>query len=515
MKPTILKCLIFLFLGNLLFSACKKSEHVRPGPQTPPPVLTHSFQLTIDSLPGEPVGPIENLFAILSIVNEKDDTVLKNRKLAVTFNQKYRTPELELPAARYRVTKLVLVNGSNQALFATPLVQSAKAGLVSKPLPVHFNLPQPVVLPVGLELLRIEAGDSPESFGYPAGTFNQDPGNPPPGDDQSFMKIKLRIGITVGNIRYDSLPGTVLHFTMDANNDATGRYITLTAGTNEIEVSRKASRHRFLVTKWGVTDELSLQPSEIKEGNLYTIGSNRPARKLKSEVTLKLVGGNYVPESKTSFLYDASGRLGGIDYFLKRSDQTPYLAMRDLFSYQQDRLEKIDRFDEKNQAIMSTSFGYNGDGKIGRIIESGTNGTTKVGVEYDPVDNTGITGMKLSYAYSNGSPGMKYHQRYRHGNRVSDNSYTENNSTETGDYDYDFNINPYAHIGWYNLFLSNLSKNNVVRQAKTYYGHYPVAVAYEFIYKYDAEGYPIELVRHFKSYITNQFLFTTKTVFTY
>ena len=70
-------------------------------------------------------------------------------------------------------------------------------------------------------------------------------------------------------------------------------------------------------------------------------------------------------------------------------------------------------------------------------------------------------------------------------------------------------------MGWHNLFLSNNSKNNLVRQYKTYYGSYPVAVAYEFNYKYDADGYPIELIRHYRSYVTNQFLYTTKTVFSY
>jgi hypothetical protein len=110
---------------------------------------------------------------------------------------------------------------------------------------------------------------------------------------------------------------------------------------------------------------------------------------------------------------------------------------------------------------------------------------------------------------------MNYYQRYAGGNRVSDNSNTTNNSTETGQYDYDSNINPYAHMGWLNLLLSNGSKNNVTRQLKTFYGNYPVAVAYSFSYKYDADGYPTELVRQYKSYQTGQHLYTTKTVYNY
>lgn len=517
MKPTNLKLALLLFLGNLFIISCKKHDDlVKPGPQKPPPVLSHSFQMTIDSIPGLPVAPVNNLFAIISLVNEKNDTVLKNKKLIISFDGKFRTPELELPTGNYKVTRFLLTDEKNKVRFATPIANSAKAGLVNKPLPFSFILPQPAVLKVAIEVAKVEPTDNPESFGYPKGTFNEAPGEPnDPGNDNSFFKIKIRLAIRVGEINYDSIPGTVLYTTWDETQQTTGKYVPLTAGTNEISLSRSVYRHHFRITKWGKEYELNLLKNEIKDGGFYTLGGAQQAKLLKTELTYKLVNGNYVADSKTSFSYKADGKLTSIDYYLKKADNTPYLAMRDLFQYDNGRAVKIDRFDEKNQPSAYTSFSYNNEGKVNGITESANDIRTTVKAEYHYSNTTGVTEVVLGYSYSHSASTMNYYQRYRNGNLVSDNSKTNNNSTETGQYDYDNNINPYAHMGWPNLFLSNYSKNNRTNQQKTYFGSYPAAVAYQFIYKYDADGYPIELIRHYKSYHTNQFLFTTKTVYTY
>jgi len=513
MKPTILKLTLFFFLGNLLLISCRKADDlVKPVPQTPPPVLSRSFQLTIDSIPGERVAPINNLFALVNVVNERNDTVLNNRKLPISFNGKFKTQELELPAGNYRITKFWLINEDNKVRFVTPIANSARANTVSRPLTISFVLPQPVVFIVPIEVAKVEATDTPESFGYPAGSFNQVPNNP--GEGNTFSKIKLRLAIQVGDIRYDSIPGTVLYSTWDENQQVNGKYVPLAAGTNEITISRLATKHHFRITKWGSVYELTLAKNEVKEGSMYVLGGSKQPKMLKAEITAKLIDGKYVAESKTGFAYK-NGKLAGIEYYLKRADNSPYLAMKDQFQYNNDRLERIDRFDEKNQQSGSTSFAYNAAGKINGIVEQANGIRTTATVDYFYSAETGLNEVSFNYSYSHNNNSMRYYQRYHQGNLLSDNSTARNNDTETGQYDHDNQINPYAHMGWHNLFLSHQSKNNLVRQYKTYYGSYPVAVPYEFIYKYDSEGYPIELIRHYRSGVTNQFLYTTKTVFSY
>jgi len=515
MKPTILKLTLSLLLGNFLLFSCRKPDDlIKPVPQTPPPALSHSFQLTIDSIPGEPVAPIDNLFALVTLVNSQNEAVLTNKKLAISFNGKFKTPEMELPAGNYRVTQFLLINEVNKVRFVAPIANSVKANTVSRPLPVSFIMPQPVVLSVPVEVAKVSASDTPESFGYPAGSFNQVPVPDNPGEQNTFSKIKLRLAIQVGDIWYDSMPGTVLYSTWDQSQQVTGKYITLVPGVNEINLSRSATKHHFRITKWGSSYELTLLKNDVQEGSIYTLGGSKQPKMLKSELTYKLVGGTYIAQSKTSFAY-RDGKLAGIDYYLKKADNTPYLAMKDQFQYSNGRLEKIHRFDEKNQQSGSTSFSYNAAGKINSIVEEANDIRTTATVDYFYDAETGQTEVGFNYSYSHHSNPKQYSQRYHQGNILSDINSAGNAYTETGLYDHDNQINPYAHMGWHNLFLSNNSKNNMVRQYKTYYGSYPVAVAYEFNYKYDADGYPMELIRHYRSYATNQFLYSTKTVFSY
>ena len=105
--------------------------------------------------------------------------------------------------------------------------------------------------------------------------------------------------------------------------------------------------------------------------------------------------------------------------------------------------------------------------------------------------------------------------KIKRGNKVEDAATTSLNKSESGVYGYDFNINPFAHMNMPNLFLSNISKNNMVSHQKSYLGSIPSAEPYKFEYTYDAEGYPTELIKSYKSYTTGEHLYETKTVYTY
>ena len=42
-----------------------------------------------------------------------------------------------------------------------------------------------------------------------------------------------------------------------------------------------------------------------------------------------------------------------------------------------------------------------------------------------------------------------------------------------------------------------------------------MAVVYKSEYRYDDEGYPVELIQYYKGYLSGEHLYKTKTVFTY
>jgi hypothetical protein len=65
------------------------------------------------------------------------------------------------------------------------------------------------------------------------------------------------------------------------------------------------------------------------------------------------------------------------------------------------------------------------------------------------------------------------------------------------------------------IYLSHLSKNNLIAEQKNHLGAIPSAVAYKYDYVYDDDGYPSEVVTFYKSYRIGEDLYKTKTVYSY
>ena len=68
-------------------------------------------------------------------------------------------------------------------------------------------------------------------------------------------------------------------------------------------------------------------------------------------------------------------------------------------------------------------------------------------------------------------------------------------------------------MNWPTLFMEHSSKNNVTSQQKQ--ANYATTEPYSFFYKYDADGYPVEVTKNYMSYPSGNFAYATKTVFVY
>ena len=110
---------------------------------------------------------------------------------------------------------------------------------------------------------------------------------------------------------------------------------------------------------------------------------------------------------------------------------------------------------------------------------------------------------------------MNYNMSFQGGMMVEDAAITSHHSSELGRYQYDFQINPYVHMNWPDIFLSRSSKHNKLAQQKQYSNAYPTVEPFAFSYTYDNEGYPRELITSYRSYLTGQYLYKTKTIFNY
>jgi len=514
MRKSITKPANLIFSLLFLLSACSKDDIRKPVPVppgnggAPPPVVEKGvikFTTNAD-LTGQPYHS-SNLRAVVSIVNEKGEEVAKDKVLTLTLPNPVTTGSIELPVGNYRLTSFRMEYGSVQTHFASPITGSAKASLVQHPLALSFKV-EKNNSEIAVEVLRVQAGEKPQQYGYPSGAFDygQEDANP-------YMKVKIRAIMKIGDVIYDSIPAALTLTTWNEKGEMATTYGSLKAGVNEVQVLKAAVKYDFLVSKWGTNDAMTLNRKDVDEATVYTLGGSKEAKKLKSERVYRQVNGADVPESKNDYFYDAAGRLSRIEYWLRKKDNRPYLSMTDAFEYTNGKATRIVRTNEEDKSVLTvTSFAYDNSGKVIGISQNDNGAQTNASVEY--FFNTRQE-VKIHYTYPGKTNEMDYYMNFSRGNMIQSTATTSNHNGESGRYDYDLNINPYLHMNWPDLFLSNSSKNNVTFQSREYHGAYPVALPYSFVYSYDGDGYPKEVVKNYRSYSTGNYLFSTKTVFVY
>ena len=347
----------------------------------------------------------------------------------------------------------------------------------------------------------------------PAAPGNPGNQNPNPGSssgDSSYV-LRVKAEITIGDIVYDSIPATLEIKSWDSSNVLYQRQVILNAGNNEIRLSSKHARYQFRIEKWGVIGDTTFTKSEIAPGTLLRLGGSKNARKLKSEESFLFVNGNYQPDSKSIYSYKTNGSLNKIEYYQKKAQSSELkLLYVDDFFYSANHLEKISRKNDSANQVGITTFTYAANGKIGNIHQESYGNNTYAAIEYGSGPGSQIT---IDYLFDNGNT-MEYQMTFKGGNKIQDVAVSSRGGGEGGVYGYDQNINPFAHINLPSLFLTNLSKNNLVSQEKSFSGSIPTSIPYKFEYIYDGEGYPVELVRSFKS-ISGEHLFKIKTIYTY
>ena len=504
--------IIFFFL--FILSACSKEKILQTPPpgngggSTPPTAEKAMVRFSINvDLTGQPYHT-SNLQAVVTIINDKGQEIAKDKLLSLTLPNAVQTENMELPVGNYKLTSLRMVYGSVNTHFATPIAGSSKASLVQRPLAMDFKVEKNSNNEIAVEVLRVQQGEKPQQYGYPSGAFDygQEDANP-------FMKVKIKAIMKIGDIIYDSIPASIRITTWNDKGEMNTTYGHLNAGINEVQVLKAATKYEFHVSKWGTNDMIILNRPDVDEATVYTLGGSKEAKKLKSERAFKQVNGIDIPESKTDYFYEAGGKLSKIEYWLKKKDNSNYLAMTDDFHYNNGRVVRIIRTNAEARSVMTTtSFNYDNSGKVMAIAQDDNGIQTHASVEYFHYTRKEV---KIHYTYPGQAKDMNYYMAFTGGNMRENSTVTSNNNTESGRYDYDLNINPYIHIDMPDLFLSNSNKNNVTTQWKEYHGSYPTADPYSFQYTYDGDGYPTQVIKNFKSPINGGHLFSTKTVFVY
>ena len=142
--------LTIVILGLIILSACKKEPVEKPVQVPPPGQSTNVYRFVVDNL-NNVTTPQEGLYALASITNEQNgEAVVTDKKLPLSFNGKYTSENLQLPAGTYKLIKFIVFNKENKVQYAAPLSGSFHETGVSKPLASSFKVPNRSELNVGV-----------------------------------------------------------------------------------------------------------------------------------------------------------------------------------------------------------------------------------------------------------------------------------------------------------------------------------------------------------------------------
>lgn len=502
MRTKINQPITIIALIAIWFASCKKED------VTPLPAKNNDVQFVIEALPNVAPADLTDLAVIVTVKNNVGQELVTNRKLSITYNGQYKTEKLNLPDGQYFLTRFLVTGANNLVRFAAPIAGSAKAALVQKPLSLAFGLPRTAVTQLDVQVLTVRPSDEAQAFGYPAEAFQ-----PQPNEGTETFKVKVQAVITIGSITYDSIPARFRIRSWDANNVLHEKDTLLAAGVNTLGMPKDHIRFEFAVDKWGIMDSIRLEKDQVDAQVVYTLGGQKDARKLSKEESFLEVMNTYQPSSKALYSYNAIG-LDKVEYFQKKPQFADLqFTYRHQYSYSFSTVSRIDVYDSANIAVGFTKFTYNPQGtKVTNMHQKSYDVETFAAVDYGV--SIGAAEITIDYLYNNGHS-MEYRMKIKGGNKVEDQALSSTGGGEGGTYAYDFNINPYAHMNMPNMFLSNLSKNNVINQQKNFGGSIPSVVVYRIEYKYDQEGYPTEVVKYYKGYQSDEHLYKIKTVYSY
>jgi hypothetical protein len=509
--------LMLLFIC-LTLAACKKTVITAPGPTPPMPTDAaeqRNFKIAFESLPnyqGTPAG-----LTVALTVEPSGGGPFMHISANLSYDQQYRSAALNLPKGSYKIKGLIIKDQNGLALFATPVSGSLKAHLVNKPLSVPMVLDHLNEVTMTLQVLVVNATDTPQSFGYSEGSFGSRTGDP---NTEMDKQILIRPIIKVGDVIYDSIPAQLIIKSWDVKNEMTYNIHYLKGGAQGIYLSAKAVRHQLSVSKWGSYDEFTLNKEDIQEGVIYDIGGDVKAKKLKSVLEYKIVNGASTPITKTDYEYHTNGFVKQKQVWGKRADMSTYLVQKDIYEYVNNKIGIIRSYNENDVLIKTTHVQYLNPAKRISLIEEkmGTQ-TMYTSVVYTALETrSGITQdyrIDASTHYGQDLPMTYFSKTMRGGSVLTDLITTENGPRAEGLYEYDFCINPYVHLEIPDRQFLLYEKHNLKFQWKTWQRGYPENEPYRFSYTYDSGGYPTELLTQYRSYQTKKDVYTLRTTYTY
>jgi len=495
------KKMFFLLLAGtvLLTESCKKSTDVILQPVPGTADTTSYIRFTANGI--QQSG--NQVYALLSIKNSNGQPVITDRKVTLDNIQgHYLTDRILLEKGEYKLVKFIVLSASDSAIYAAPKTGTTYASQVAQPLDLSFSVSTAGVTNAAVQVLKVQVADNPDQFGYNNSDFGF----------ISMMTLKAKLKVTVGQVLYDSLPGTIIVTATRNASETWIREMELSQGASQIQVPAGYDTYRFEMRKWNLTDTRTFDKTAVQQGMTINLEASREPLRLIEELTFIENTGGVIPESRVEYFYNSQNRLQNIKSY-QRSLQVSGLHLTSVydFIYQGGLLDTISRFDAASQPTGYTAFTYE-DGRISAIANQSYDQFTGAAFHYSQSGGQDI--IKGDYIFQNGGS-MNYEMRFRNGNKVYEQALSSTMGGESGVYEYDTNINPKHQLGFHDMYFTNSSRNNLAGVQKGYGGAIPQVIPYKYEYVYNTEGYPSEAYISYKGYTSQQHLYRIKKVYKY
>ncbi len=109
---------------------------------------------------------------VVTIEDLQGNVVINSEKIELyNMNGNYISKPISLLTGDYKLSRFMVLDGSNNVVYASPMAGSAKAYLVKKPLSIEFTAQKDIVTKLSSEVL-ITINSCPEDFGYATFSFD-------------------------------------------------------------------------------------------------------------------------------------------------------------------------------------------------------------------------------------------------------------------------------------------------------------------------------------------------------
>lgn len=244
MKNSLIKTSLLLFISLFLISIYSCDDSIAPNGD-----LSFSFNLKQEAGVSRSLN-LDIAKSILITLSQDNEVIYEKLELELTkFNGNYISEAISLIPGNYNLEEFLVLDESNNTLYATPKEDSDLAYLVDQPLPIDIEITSENITSVSPEVIEV-GSNTPQEFGYLNFTA---------------LQVVETLDVLVSVIRgtEDSYELTTSNIKItDSNSEEEIVSSTLDAGVNILRLPKDVSNFDFKITKSGHQTILKSYSSE-------------------------------------------------------------------------------------------------------------------------------------------------------------------------------------------------------------------------------------------------------------